>query len=109
MAKKPASRQAATKPPSVLAAQVQDIPLDGVDGVYFHAGTVRMNLYVKSFDSESGAAARTITHRVAMPLIDFVAFAETLNRIKTEIARVSAEQSEASAAAKDDMPPQRVN
>ncbi len=108
MAKKPAPKQAVNRQPSTVSTHVRDIPIDGVDGVYFHSGTVRMNLYVNSFDPPSGAQGRTVTHRVAMPLLDFVAFAETLNRIKTEIARVSAEQSEA-AATKDQAPPQRVN
>jgi len=101
MAKKPAENSASTNRTPTVSEHVQDIAIDGVHGAFIHAGTVRMNLYVNAFDPASGEVQRTVTHRVVMPLMDFVSFADTLAQVKGEIAKVGAAQAEAMAKAKD--------
>ena len=100
MGKKPATTAKPASAPA-LSGQVSDIAIDGVHGAFIHAGTVRMNLYVNGFDPVSGEVQRTVTHRVVMPLMDFVSFADTLAQVKGEIAKVGAAQAEAMAKAKD--------
>ncbi|MCC0014687.1 MAG: hypothetical protein H6878_00085 [Rhodobiaceae bacterium] len=92
--KKPVSKPKAAKKPTV-SGQVQDIAIDGVHGAFVHAGTVRMNFYVNAFDPACDDVSRVVTHRVVMPLMDFVSFADTLVKLKSEIAKVGAEQAEA--------------
>lgn len=99
MTKKPTPRTKAVKAPTI-SGQVQDIAIDGVHGAFIHAGTVRMNLYVNAFDPASSDVSRVVTHRVVMPLMDFVSFADTLAKLKDEIAKLNAAQAEAIAKAK---------